>query len=165
MKTRFILDGMLGALARWLRICGYDTEYINNTPDEELIRRAADERRALLTRDRMLYRKAIKMGADALLVEGRSDVEKLASVSRGFDLELDPTRSRCPQCNGLLITVDKEAVRDKVSHRTFEAYNEFWVCRSCGKVYWRGSHWNNIVETVKAAKRVSSSIEDGGQPL
>lgn len=153
----FLLDGMLGALARWLRICGYDAEYVNDASDEELIRRATAEGRVLLTRDRLLYRKAVKAGAEALLVEEGTDAEKLASVSRRFDLVLDPERSRCPRCDAPLEVVDREGVRGKVPPRSLEAYDMFWICRSCGKVYWRGSHWGKIVETVEEAARIASA--------
>ena len=161
MSPRFLLDGMLGALARWLRICGYDAEYLRNAPDEEIIQRAAEGGRVLLTRDRLLYRKAVRAGVEAFLVEGESDAEKLASVSGRFSLVLNPERSRCPRCDAPLVAVDKEAVRGRVPLRTFEAYCEFWICRSCGKVYWRGSHWRSIVETVEEASRRAASSADG----
>lgn len=160
MNPRFLLDGMLGALTRWLRICGHDAKYLRNVPDEELLRRADEEERVLLTRDRLLYRKAVKAGIEAFLVEGESDAEKLASVSRRFDLELDLKRSRCPECDGSLTIVDRKAVLSKVPPRTSKAYNEFWICRSCGKVYWKGSHWKNIVETVEEASRRAASAGD-----
>ncbi|RLI09183.1 hypothetical protein DRO42_04930 [Candidatus Bathyarchaeota archaeon] len=165
MSPRFLLDGMLGSLARWLRICGYDAEYLRSAPDEELIRRAVESGRVLLTRDRMLYRKAIKAGAEAFMVEGESDAEKLASVSRRFSLKLDPERSRCPQCDAPLAAVGREAVRGRVPPRTFEAYDEFWVCGSCGKVYWRGSHWRSIVETVREASRRAEAADGPGHSL
>ena len=158
MGPQFLLDGMLGALTRWLRICGYDAEYLRNASDEELIRKAVDGERILLTRDRLLYRKAVRAGAEAFFIEGDGDIEKLASVSRRFNLELDPEKSRCPQCDAALVVVEKEAVEGKVPARTLEVYDEFWICESCGKVYWKGSHWKNIVETVVEAVKRASAI-------
>jgi len=128
MGPQFLLDGMLGALTRWLRICGYDAEYLRNASDEELIRKAVDGGRILLTRDRLLYRKAVRAGAEAFFIEGDGDIEKLASVSRRFNLELDPEKSRCPQCDATLVAVEKEAIEGKVPSRTLEAYDEFWIC-------------------------------------
>lgn len=157
MRPAFLLDGMMGALARWLRICGYDAEYLRCASDDEIIRRAADEGRILLTRDRLLYRKAVRAGLEALFVEGEGDADKLAYVSRRFGLVLDTERSRCPVCDGNLDAVEKEAVRGRVPPRTFEAYDDFWACRYCGKVYWKGSHWVNIVETVEEACRRARS--------
>lgn len=165
MRPEFLLDGMLGGLTRWLRICGYDAEYLRNASDENLIRRTADEERILLTRDQLLYRKAVRSGVRALLVEGESDAEKLASVSRRFGLKLDPDRSRCPMCDAPLVAVGKDAVQGRVPPNTFDAYDEFWICSSCGKVYWRGSHWRSIVETLREASRRAGSADDAEQPL
>jgi hypothetical protein len=154
---------MLGSLARWLRVCGYDAEYLQDLPDEELIKRAADEDRALLTMDKLLYRKGQKAGLDTLLVEGESDAQKLALVSMEYGLELDPRNSRCPKCDGELSVATKTHVKGRVPTRTFEAYDDFWVCRSCGQVYWRGSHWRDIVRTVDEATRLASQPIAGGK--
>ena len=53
-EPRFLADRMLGKLARWLRILGFDTEYADDTRDVEIVQRAAEESRILLTRDREL---------------------------------------------------------------------------------------------------------------
>ena len=60
--SRFLLDGMLGSLARWLRICGYEASFMENTSDDELIRRALEGDLILLSRDKQLCRKAQKEG-------------------------------------------------------------------------------------------------------
>jgi len=163
LGRRFLLDGMLGSLARWLRVCGYDAEYLQDVPDEELVRRAASEDRALLTMDKLLHRKGLKAGLDALLVEGESDAQKLALVSMVFGLELDPRNSRCPKCDGELSIAEKTSVKGRVPSRTFEAYDDFWVCRSCDQVYWRGSHWRDIMRTVYEAARLASQPDAGGK--
>jgi hypothetical protein len=161
LDPRFLLDGMLGGLARWLRICGYDAKYLRRASDEELLGRASGEGLVLLTRDKLLHRKALRAGLESFLVEGETDAEKLASVSRRFGLSLDPECSRCPECGELLRMAEREEVYDRVPPRTYEAYDEFWVCGSCGKVYWRGSHWRNIVETVEEASRIAGSQPAG----
>jgi len=161
---RFLLDGMLGTLTRWLRICGYDAEYLRNVPDEEMISRAAEDRRVLLTRDKLLHGKAVREGVESLFVEGDSDAERLAYVSRRFDLELEPEGSRCPKCGSVLTRADKGDVGERVPKRTLEAYDEFWVCSICGQVYWRGSHWKSIVETVEEASRLASTADETEEP-
>ena len=93
---KYLLDCMLGSLARWLRICGCDATYRRNAKDEGLIREAKRKGRILLTKDKQLYRKAQKADIDALLVEGKKDVERFGwghrhicnnSLSRGKDQE------------------------------------------------------------------------------
>ncbi|MEM2126649.1 MAG: Mut7-C RNAse domain-containing protein, partial [Candidatus Bathyarchaeia archaeon] len=72
-------------------------------------------------------------------------------VSMRFNLKLDPERSRCPICGAELKAADREAVRGKVPTRTLKAYEDFWICTSCGQVYWKGSHWKSILEMVEEA--------------
>lgn len=166
VSPRFLLDGMLGALARWLRICGYEAEYLSNASDDELMARASEGGLILLTKDRLLYRKASRAGVDAFLVQGEDDTHKLASVSKQFELILDPRRSRCPDCGAPLKSACKQDIKGAIPLRTFDAYDEFWVCGSCGKAYWRGSHWKNIVGTIeKAGKLASGTAGDREQDL
>jgi uncharacterized protein with PIN domain len=155
---RFLVDGMLGSLTRWLRICGYDTLYVRDAVDEALIGEARRGGRTLLTGDKLLYRKASKAGLEALLVEGGSAVERLALVAARFDLSLDPEMSRCPSCGAALEKVDEGELRGKVPDKSLEAYDEFWTCASCGKAYWRGSHWENIQETISEASRRACAL-------
>jgi len=155
VSPKFLLDGMLGSLARWLRICGYDAEYVQSLPDDELLDRAADGGSILLTRDDLLSRKAQRAGLESFIVVGDGDAEGLASVARRFHLELDTVSSRCPVCGGSLSKVVKDELTDKVPTGTLEAYDEFWVCDSCGKVFWRGSHWRNIQATIDEARELA----------
>ncbi len=156
MNHKFLLDGMLGSLARWLRICGYDAEYVQSLPDDELLGRAAEGGSVLLTRDDLLFRKAQRAGLDAFIVVGEGDAERLASVARRFRLELNTVSSRCPVCGGSLSQADKDELTGKVPAGSLEAYDEFWVCDSCGKVFWRGSHWKNIQATVDEARELAA---------
>ncbi len=155
---RFIVDAMLGDLARWLRMLGYDTVYARSMPDSRIIRLAADEERIIVTRDRGLYIRARKKGVKAILVRGSNTAERLAYLHRtiGIRLYIDPDESRCPLCNGPLARVSKEYVKGRVPPRVYELYNEFWVCLKCGQVYWRGGHWRGIEETLEKARNLIS---------
>ena len=151
-ETKFITDGMLGKLARWLRLIGNDVEYCRDLNDKDLIRKASTKNTVLLTSDVSLYRIASQRGVVAYLVKGTSETERLARIVKRFNLELkyDPLVSKCPKCSARIEETSKESVRDEVPQLTYEAYNEFWICTNpdCGKVYWRGSHWKNILETI-----------------
>jgi len=150
---------MVGRLARWLRLIGNDVEYSRESTDDELIRRAVAEGRTLLTSDVELYRRAVADGAEAFLVKGRTEAERLARIAKRFkiDLNIDTASSRCPTCNASIRPVKKELVKGRVPPSTFKVFNEFWECTnsSCGKIYWQGSHWKKIGEHLSKAERLA----------
>jgi len=154
-ELKFVTDGMLGKLTRWLRMLGHDVEYTGSMDDKELIQKAKKENRILLTRDVELYKQAIAKGADAFLVENPNQTANLASIAKRFKfkLEIDVKVSRCPKCNSRIEAVSKASVADKIPETTSSNYDEFWRCRGCGQVYWRGAHWNRIDKTLKEAKK------------
>jgi len=155
-NMRFIADGMLGKLTRWLRMLGCDVKYSRVLNDKQLIQIAETEHRTLLTRDLELYRQAVTRGVDAFLVEGASEAERLARLAERFNLrlEIDVTVSRCPKCNGRISPVSKGEVVGRVPETTASSYDEFWECQGCGQIYWRGSHWRRIDRTLKEAQRI-----------
>jgi len=158
MAPRLLLDGMLGSLARWLRIGGYDTEYRKDTEDDELVEEALRESRILLTRDEVLSIRARKRGADAIYIKSEGDEEALAQLSAKLGLTFDPTQSRCPKCNHAVEKAAKTDVEGRVPEGTYRVIDKYWACPRCGSVYWRGSHWSKIVETLRRAGAHPASI-------
>ncbi|UCE43496.1 MAG: Mut7-C RNAse domain-containing protein [Candidatus Bathyarchaeota archaeon] len=152
---KFIADGMLGKLTRWLRMLGQDVEYSRSLNDEQLIKTAKAENRVLLTRDLKLYQLARKQGVDATLIKSAKEAEKLASLAKQFNfkLEIDVTISRCPKCNTSIKSVSKNSILVKIPEATSTYYDEFWECLGCEQIYWRGSHWKRIEKTLKAARQ------------
>jgi uncharacterized protein with PIN domain len=157
--VKFIADGMLGKLTRWLRMLGQDVKYSNQFEDAELIMTANKEHRILLTRDSELHQRAIAKGIDAFYVGGRTEAEKLAELAERFDfpLTIDLKRSRCPRCNTKIRLTPKEKLAGKVEKNTFTYYDEFWKCPKCGHIYWQGAHWNGIRATLKEANKIKGS--------
>ena len=153
-KPRFIVDSMLGSLARWLRMIGYDTLYAKGWHDSRILEEAAATGRIVVTRDRGLYRRALRRGLKAALVtEDLVYSLALLSLKFGVELDIDPSRSRCPLCNAPLRPASKNEVRGRIPPRVYESYDEFWICTSCGQVYWRGGHWRGIRETLEEARK------------
>jgi hypothetical protein len=154
VNVNFILDGMLGKLARWLRMMGHDVIYSNDMDDPELLSVAKKENRILLTRDLALYQQAVAKGIEAYYVEGNTEPERLAEIARRFQIALtiDLEKSRCPKCNGKLNPVPKEEIADKVEKNTLIYYETFWLCPSCGTVYWQGAHWTKIRAVLAEAE-------------
>lgn len=153
---RFVADGMLGSLARWLRMMGHDVEFPVVLDDDKLMTLAKKENRTLLTKDLELFKRSTARGIEAFYVEGKNEPERLASIAKRFclPLEIDLRFSRCPKCNNGIESVPKAKIRGKVERNTFEHYDEFWQCQTCGKIYWQGSHWPNIRETLAEAKKL-----------
>jgi len=151
---KFVADGMLGKLTRWLRILGYDVKYSNASDDAQLIAVARKERRILLTRDLELFKQATAKGIDASYLEGRTGEEKLAELAGrfGISLSIDMATSRCPKCNTKVKPIGKEKATDQVGKNTLVHYDEFWKCPSCKQIYWRGAHWIGIRKTLETAR-------------
>ena len=151
---KFLVDGMLGKLARWLRLLGHNVEYSNRLNDAQLIAIAKKERRILLTRDLELYQQATAKGINAFYLEGKTEAERLANLAKRFHivLSIDMAASRCTKCNVVVMPVLKENVAEKVEKSTFSNYEDFWECPKCGQIYWQGAHWTKIRKTLEAAK-------------
>ncbi|MEM3788393.1 MAG: Mut7-C RNAse domain-containing protein [Candidatus Bathyarchaeia archaeon] len=156
---KFIVDGMLGKLTRWLRMLGHNVKYSNKLEDAQLIAIAKKEKRILLTRDLELYQQAATKGVQAFYVDGKTEAEKLAQLAKKFGISLDINMavSRCPKCNAQVKPTSKENVRDKVEETTYAYYNEFWHCPKCGQVYWQGAHWTRIRKILENAKELTKS--------
>ena len=154
---RFVVDGMLGKTARFLRMLGNDVKYFSTLKDRQLIEIAKREHRFLLTRDLELYQRAVMQGTNAFLVEGKTEAERLAGLAKqfGISLEIDVTNSRCPKCNAKIKPIEKKEVIGKVPKTTLSSYDEFWECSRCGQIYWRGAHWKRIKRTLKEAEMLS----------
>jgi len=144
----FILDGMLGNLARWLRIAGFDSTYFRDLEDDHLLEETMGSSRILLTRDRELNQRALKLGLRVIYVESEEVKTQLSHLKTELGLELSASNSRCPRCNGLLKVTPKAEVQGLVPEESFNAFDEFWVCRDCSRAYWKGSHWERIRETL-----------------
>ena len=146
-ETRFFADAHLGRLARHLRLLGFDTLYENTIDDADLVRRAAEDGRIVLTRDRaLLMRAGVTHGchireddpvAQAIQVIRRCD---LAKVSRPF--------TRCMECGARIEPVGKQAVASTLEPETAARFDTFWRCDGCGHVYWKGSHYKRLRRLV-----------------
>jgi uncharacterized protein len=142
-RVCFAADVHLGKLAGYLRLAGFDTQYRNDWPDDELVETAVSEHRIILTRDRgLLMRAAVTHG---YLVRQTYPRRQLPEVLERFDLwgSLRPL-ARCSLCNGLVEAVEKADVIDGLPPLTVRHYEEFWRCAGCGQLYWKGAHYRSL---------------------
>jgi len=146
-RTAFIADVHLRKLARLLRLLGLDTVHANDCADADIVARAAGEGRIILTRDRgLLKHNAVTHGYWVRSVE---PLEQAREVVQRFDLrdQVRPFR-RCVACNGLIVPVGKQDVLPRIPPKTARWLDEYFVCRSCDKLFWRGTHVPKLEEMI-----------------
>lgn len=131
----YVVDLMLMRLGRWLRLMGQDVANPGGGSDWEIRDQAARERRTVITRDRRLCQSCLKTDQPCILIESSQIEEQLREMAgEGLPLRLDPRR--CTLCNEPLEQMTEDG-------------REQWRCRRCDKLYWRGSHWRKMEETLK----------------
>jgi len=144
---RFVADVHLGALARYLRLLGFDTRYRNDFTDEELVQLSVRQRRILLTRDvGLLKRKAV---VRAHWLRARDPERQIAEVVGALQLwrALRPF-TRCMSCNGLLAPMSRAEAAGHVPERVHRRFRVFTRCRKCRRIYWRGTHVKRLLRLV-----------------
>lgn len=136
-----LLDAMLGRLARWLRLMGYDAAYLADTDDIEVVRLAHAEARLILTRDRGL---AARRGVQAMLIDSQVIDEQILQVLEHLGPPPEPNVPRCAVCNKPLEILPKEAAENRVPPYVWRSHTSFRACPGCHRVYWNGTHWTAI---------------------
>lgn len=146
---KFIADIMVGKLAKYLRMAGFDVIYINNASDDEIIKIAKKTGRMVLTRDSlMLTRREFKKGIiKYLYIKDEKLKNQLEQITSDLNFSLKPNLVRCIECNQKLIRVKKEDIKNKVPPYVYKTQQNFLYCKNCNKYYWRGTHYQNIKNT------------------
>ena len=148
---KFIADIHLGSLAKYLRMLGFDVQYKNNFTDDEIIEISSKEKRAILTKDRgLLKNNRITHG---YWIRKAGLEEQVKEVITRFDLK-DEIKEffRCLECNHILGAIEKEKIKGRVPPKVKERLNEFWYCKHCDKVYWKGSHYEKMLKFIERIK-------------
>lgn len=148
-EVRFIADSMLGRLAKWLRILGYDTLYFRDAQDGRLVTLARRDGRILLTRDtRLLLRRRL---CPMLFVHDDRVWDQLRQVAGELGLSVGPRLgSRCLRCNRSLAPLAKDRAAGRVPDYVFRHQDTFFQCEECGRIFWGGTHLHHMEETVRA---------------
>ncbi len=144
---RFLVDAMLGNVARDLRLLGLDAVFFPDVPDPELLRRAQKERRILVTRDRGLAGRA--QGVRCVLVHSALPHHQVLEVLPLVPPAAIAPLTRCLVCNQRLQTAGRGQVRPRVPDHVALAHGRFRTCPGCGRVYWRGTHTRRLLERVR----------------
>lgn len=154
LVPKLLADAMLGKLARWLRLLGYDVRYMQDD-DAVVAHTARAEGRILLTRDHQLSE---RRGLHTVFIRSQCLTEQLAQVVGVVGRLPVGTPRRCMACNSVLVEIPLEVVRLRVPAyvaRSVEssACLPFHQCAECGKIYWKGTHWQGIEDQLDEALR------------
>ena len=150
-KSNFIVDAMLGNLAKKLRVLGYDSKYFSSIEDDKLIAVAQNEKRIIITKDERLTKIAEKQNVVFVLIRGNDELEQIAQINAKIKLDrfvMDTNNSRCIVCNGNLQQIEKYRIIGKIPEGILEREEKFWMCDSCKKIYWEGTHFAKLQEFV-----------------
>ncbi|MGB8319262.1 MAG: Mut7-C RNAse domain-containing protein [Ignavibacteriaceae bacterium] len=146
-NKKFVLDVHLGTLARYLRMTGFDTKYKNDDDDDEIVDVSLNEKRTILTRDKgILKRNEVTHG---YFVRNQNPELQLKEVAERFSLKNEIREfERCLECNTRLEKIDKEEIIERLPLKVKQRHNNFWYCRNCDKIYWRGTHFEKMREII-----------------
>lgn len=146
---KFIADVMLGRLAKWLRIAGFDVLYSNRFSDDELIVLSRREGRVLLSRDtRLLVRESVR---EFIFLESQDIHEQIRQIFEvTHTTHLSRLLTRCLECNEPLMETRREEVRDSVPEYVFATQMHFKSCLKCKKIFWAGTHRNSVIGILES---------------
>jgi len=151
-NTGFVLDVHLRKLARMMRLLGFDVDYEDHRDDELLAEISERENRILLTCDRqLLMRKIVSRG---IIIRSRNPEEQIIEVIERLQLkQLLAPFTRCIECNGCLADLiagspEFDSLKNRIPPGVLEWCNEYFYCPSCGRIYWRGSHYDKLKKRV-----------------
>ncbi|MEK6931602.1 MAG: Mut7-C RNAse domain-containing protein, partial [Thermoproteota archaeon] len=147
----FFVDAMLGNIARKLRLLGYDSQYFSDIDDEKLIDSARKEKRIIISKDEELIRKAQKLGMRSIHITKEEEVEEFLEIINSVNLkriQINGNIARCPKCNSLTESVDKEIIKERIPLGVLKLNDKFWICKYCNQIYWEGTHIKNLQEFV-----------------
>ncbi len=138
---------MLGKLAKWLKILGFDTVYFSRAEDELLVEVSRRQRRILLTRDHSLIRRLDERRS--LLIESEAWRDQVRQVLQAFSLwEKVKPFSRCLHCNVRLKSLARRNARYLVSSFVYEKARRFALCPQCGRLFWQGTHFQDMEQQL-----------------
>jgi uncharacterized protein with PIN domain len=148
----FMADAMLGKIARKLRMFGFDTIYDPNIDDMDILDSSKNKGRIVLTSDRMLFKRCKKRGINTILTYKETEIENLVTIFSSLNINSINSQKvpyLCTSCNGLLNTIiDKNSIKYDIPVRLLHSNKLFYKCTNCRKIYWRGSHMEQISNLI-----------------
>ncbi len=145
---------MLGKLARFLRFLGYDTLYRSKESIDEMLEESFQSKRILISQSQKVILLSEKKKTQSIHLTSTDISSQLQEIreSLGLSIIFPPETMRCSVCNGNLSFKEKQELLDRIPEGTAKHYDEFWECDSCAKIFWLGSHWEDIKRVIEEIK-------------
>jgi len=159
---KFMVDTNVGKLARWMRMMGYDAAFFEEGDDAEMISKALKEDRVLITRDSHITERWVTTSGRlrVLLVESDRPENQMREVIDRLGLTSNfEAFTRCLECNQTLEARSKETVKGRVPPYVYRTHSNFLECPACGRIYWRGSHWEAMRRKLGKFSRLTPNLD------
>ncbi len=145
----FVADCMLGRLAKWLRILGFDVLYFSKAEDADLVAIARREGRVLLTRDTGLIERTAKR-PNRLFIRSDDWEDQIVQVLDEYELWGEVrANTRCLACNLPLKPLSREQARNLVTPYVGDNAAAFAICPGCDRVFWQGTHYGDMERKIE----------------
>lgn len=146
-QTRFIADINIRDIVKYMRALGLDVYYDSSLSPREIIRISKSKNRTILTKSRKLLK--FKDVTHGVFIRPGTTVEQIRRVIDYLSLsEVIEPFSRCLRCNQPLVRVSKESILERIPPKAREFYDEYSYCKTCDKIYWKGTHYTKIKKVV-----------------
>ena len=129
---------------------GYDTLYFQRIDDPTLLKRALGEGRQILTRKtHLINRKGSR--CNTLFIKDNDPSKQIIEVIEHYTLTINPLiiGTRCLICNEKLKAIPVDQVESQIPDYVISTQKHFSACPKCNKIYWKGTHYENMLKTVK----------------
>ncbi len=146
-RLKFILTVDAQKLAKWLRLLGYDTKVIKATPLLNLVRIAKKEGRTIISRSKSVLNHPLEF--DRIYIHNNQLKEQLLELKAFLSYDENYIFTRCPEDNDILQDIDKEKIIKLIPEKVGMIYEDFKICSKCGRIYWQGSHHQEIIAKLK----------------
>lgn len=144
LEKRFVVDHMLGKIAKWLRVLGFDARYERVTCTNQLDAYAR-EGFFIITRNRRW-----SAHSHVIMPLSNDPMEQLHEIIDRVPILFSEIKllHRCLLCNRPLEQLLRDCAFGRVPDYVFETNVQFRQCPGCGKIFWRGSHPRHMTERL-----------------
>ena len=150
-KIDFLVDSMLGNIARKLRLLGFDSKYFSTIKKEQFLSIAKNENRVVVTKDHHLSSMCSKQNISTLELFSVNETDQIIEICKKLDIpkcKINMNGIRCTLCNGVIESIEKKKILNNIPAKVTQNIEYFWICNSCNKIYWEGTHIRNLQKFI-----------------